>query len=150
MKPVLNYKILILILATTLLAASLIWTKYTVNRKAVKQVENIFNSDFNETHFNYIVTDTFTNLLQQAYGTNISVSKEQNKLIVKMSGAGALTKDFFNGNDKLLKLKLDDFGFKIDYDKTANTINAVFKIENNAVPVPNDVMIKLCDRYLNK
>ena len=149
MKPVVTYKILILVLASGLLAASLVWTKFTVNRKSVKQVENIANSDFNDTHFNHIITDTFTNLLQQAYGTNIAISKEQGKLVVKMSGAGALTKDFFNGNDKVLQPRLDDYGFRIDYDRTANTINAVFKIENDAVPVPNDVMIKLCDRAQN-
>lgn len=150
MKNASAYKIFIVILTAFLVAGSLVWVQYAINRKAVKKVKNVSNTEFNREHFNYIVTDTFISLLQKAYGSNITVATEQNNLKVVLSNAGVLTKDFFNGNDKILAHGLKDFGFKIDYNKNDNKIDATFAIRDGAVPVPNDVMIKLVDKTYNR
>src|SRR5690606_3663250 len=128
MKHTAPYKIFIILLTVVLVAGSLLWVNYTINRQAVKKVVNVSNTEFNREHFNYIITDTFINLLQTAYGAVITVTTEQNRLKVTLSNSGAMTRDFFNGNDKVLAHGLDDFGFKIDYSKYENKIDAIFVI----------------------
>ncbi len=150
MKKSATHKIIILLITVGIIVAGMLWVKYTVNRKEIKQVSNIANAEFNEEHFNYIIVDTFVNLLRNAYGESITSTIEKDKLKVQMTNAGAVTRDFYNGNDKILDLGLSDYGFKIKFDKNENKIDATFVIKNEAVPVPNDVMIKLLDKNFNK
>lgn len=91
-------------------------------------------------------TDTFVMLLHQAYGTLVTDKKENNKLEIEIK-ANELTKDFFNGNDAILKFGLNDFGFDIKYNPQDKSLKAAFNIQNgNGVNVPNDVLIKLMDK----
>lgn len=149
MKNTTTYKLFILVATIGLIIGALLWVKYTVNRKEIIQVSNIANKEFNEEHFNYIVLDTFVTLLKNAYGTNINTTIEDSKLKVRLINAGAVTQDFYNGNNKILNLGLRDYGFKIKYDNKENKIEAIFAIKNESVPVPNDVMIKLLDKNFN-
>lgn len=150
MNKIAPYKIIILIFALLLVVGSLVYTKYSISRTEVKQVTNIYNKEFGNEHFQYIIVDTFVALLQKSYGSNITVQTNNNQVNATLSNAGVITKDFFNSNDKILALKKSDFGFSINYDKAANKIEASFNMVNGAVPVPNDVMIKLVDKTYNK
>src|SRR5690606_978688 len=110
MKNTTTYKLFILVATIGLIIGALLWVKYTVNRKEIIQVSNIANKEFNEEHFNYIVLDTFVTLLKNAYGTNINTTIEDSKLKVRLINAGAVTQDFYNGNNKILNLGLRDYG----------------------------------------
>lgn len=145
-----SYKIFILLLAILMIVGSLLWTKFSINRKEEQVVTNVQNEQFNQQHFNYIYLDTFVQLLNQAYPGIIQTKIVQNKLFVILENAGAITKDFFNGNDKLLAVSEQDYGFMIDYKQQANKIEATFVIKDQAVPVPNDVLVKLIDKNYNK
>ncbi len=101
---------------------------------------------FGASNFNVMKTDTFVMLLHQAYGSLVTEKRVQNKLEVTMS-ANELTKDFFNGNDALLKFGLSDFGFDIKYNPQDKSLKAIFNIQSgDGVNVPNDVLIKLMDK----
>jgi hypothetical protein len=101
---------------------------------------------FGASNYNLMKTDTFVMLLHQAYGGLIADKREGNKLMVEMK-ANELTKDFFNGNDAILKFGLNDFGFDIKYNPQDKSLKAIFEIqEQNGVNVPNDVLIKLMDK----
>lgn len=144
-----NYKIFLILLSLLMVGGSILWTSFRIDRENENVVTNIQNESFNQQHYNYIVLDTFVHLLKQAYPT-ATTNQVQNKLFVIIENSGALTKDFFNGNDKILDLTENDYGFNIAYKSAANKVEATFMIKNNAVPVPNDVMIKLVDKNYNK
>jgi len=101
---------------------------------------------FGSANYNLVKTDTFVQLLHQAYGSLAADHREGDRLIVEMK-ANELTRDFFNGNDALLKFGLNDFGFDIKYNAQDKSLKAVFKLqEGNGVNVPNDVLIQLMDK----
>ncbi len=140
-----------ILLATTLLAiCSYLWTTFATNKEQPPANEIIPNSSFNNEHYNLIYLDTFIHLLEQAYGNSISTHLQTNELQVTLKNAGIVAKDFYNGNDNILKQQYDDFGFEITYQENSNTLLAKFKIDKGAVPVPNDVLIKLIDKNYNK
>lgn len=150
MKNISPYKIILIFIAIILVAASIMWSRLSINRTDQEIVTNIANEAFNEQHYNFIITDTFINLLNKAYPGIVTTTKQNNELRVTLLGAGAVTKDFFNGNDNILKLDKSDFGFEIKYLQQENKIDATFVLNQNSVPVPNDVMIKLIDKTYNK
>jgi hypothetical protein len=104
---------------------------------------------FTKANGNLIVADTFMALINNAYKGFASVTKTNNTIDISITNANAITKDFFNGNDELLKYTLADFGFAIKYVASPASINAQFALQNNAVFVPNDVLIKAMDKTTN-
>lgn len=104
---------------------------------------------FGANNVNEIKVDTFLSLVHKAYGGIVTSTIDNNKLSIDLKG-NELTKDFFNSNNQLLQFGLNDFGFKIDYNPEQKSLLAVFLIKANAVQVPNDVMIKILDKTLNK
>lgn len=143
-------KIMLVLLSLLLTIGLVSWLKIS-RRTATPDAEKITmkDADFGTEHYNWVKTDTFVRLVQSAYQPNIKTELIDSQLIVTLSGANAITKDFYNGNDALLKYDLNQFGFKIMYDKNNNNVYATFRIKNNAVPVPNDVLIKIVDKNTN-
>ncbi|MFT4062218.1 MAG: hypothetical protein QM642_07670 [Edaphocola sp.] len=121
-----------------------------IPRRAVENTVVVPPAPFGRANYSTMRADTFTALLRKAYGNLISDGRKENLLEINMR-ANELTKDFFNGNDALLKQDLTDYGFKIDYNPEQKSLHATFAISNgNAVNVPNDVLIKLVDKIANK
>jgi hypothetical protein len=104
---------------------------------------------FSENNGNYIVADTFIMLVNKAYDGIATVNKTNTNITINMQNANIITKDFFNGNDKLLNCTVDKNGFDIKYNTIDKSLVANFKLKQNAVFVPNDVMIKLIDKTSN-
>jgi hypothetical protein len=104
---------------------------------------------FTDNHYNAMIVDTFAMLIAKAYPQLATTQQSGGVLIVQLQEASAITKDFFNGNDALLTQKISDNGFEIKYDATNKKVEAKFAITNNAVHVPNDVMIKIMDKIYN-
>jgi hypothetical protein len=150
MKNIPAYKFAIILASLILIIGTYVWGKISINRNKSEVVENISNTNFNAEHYNYIYVDTFVELLQKAYGQQVNTVMHTNELKVNIEGAGIVTKDFYNGNDALLDINYDDFGFKFDYNKNTNALQALFRIKDGAIPVPNDVMIKIIDKTYNK
>jgi hypothetical protein len=102
---------------------------------------------FGSNNYNVMKTDTFVALVNQAYSGLVTQKTEDGILELQLRNANELTKDFFNGNDALLRFKLNDHGFELNYNPEAQSLTARFKInERNGVNVPNDVLIKLMDK----
>ena len=137
-------------MAIALTASLVSWLKIR-KRNATAQTENVevANSRFSADHFNLMHPDTFVALVTKVYQPNVTTQVRGDKLLVSLRGANALTKDFFNGNDALLKERLSDHGFEISYDKNNNAVESTFLIKDNAVAVPNDVLIKIADKIAN-
>jgi len=124
-------------------------TNWSISRNEVSTEQQEIVTDFTPEQYNWVLVDTFQYLVTKAYAPNVATQISNNQLIVNINNANQLTKDFFNGNDALLKYDLEDFGFAIKYSKDNNNIQSIFAIKNGAVPVPNDVMIKLVDKIYN-
>jgi hypothetical protein len=119
---------------------------FTISRNAATAQVVTPPTPFGASNFNLIKTDTFIALVHNAYGDLVTYKIEDKKLQMEMK-ANELTKDFFNGNDALLKFGLSDFGFDIKYNPEEKSMKAQFEImEQNGVHVPNDVLIKLMDK----
>jgi len=102
---------------------------------------------FGSSHYNAMKTDTFVALVQAAYGQLATTGITGNTLVVDMPDANELAKDFFNGNDALLRFGMSDHGFEIRYNPEQKSLKASFRIsEQGGVNVPNDVLIKLMDK----
>ncbi|RQO31554.1 hypothetical protein DBR32_06240 [Taibaiella sp. KBW10] len=143
-------KIVLVALAAALTIGLVSWLKVS-KRNAVADTEKITVKEaaFSKEHLNWVKTDTFIRLLNSAYHPNVKTAIADSQLVVSIEGANEITKDFYNGNEALLKYELNQFGFKISYDKNNNSVYAKFKIQNNAVPVPNDILIKIADKTTN-
>jgi purine-nucleoside phosphorylase len=102
---------------------------------------------FTDDHCNTMPVDTFVHLVTKAYGSLAQIKKETNELSIEIKNANLIAKDFFNGNDALLKE--NNKNFSIQYNATAKETSASFTIKNNAVVVPNDVLIKISDKIFN-
>lgn len=140
-------KFILIILSIVLTIGLASWLKLSIKNAAPdKEKVTVKDDDFGPEHYNQIKTDTFVRLVQSAYQPNVKTEIVDSQLLVTLTGANEITKDFYNGNAALLKYDLNQFGFKITYDKNNNTVYAAFKIKNNAVPVPNDVLIKIVDK----
>ena len=140
-------KIILIILSIVLTIGLVSWLKLSIkNTPPDKERVTVKDEAFGPEHYNWVKTDTFVHLVRQAYQPNVNIQSIDSQVLVTLSGANEITKDFYNGNTDLLKYDLNQFGFKIRYDKNNNTVYATFKIKNNAVPVPNDVLIKIVDK----
>jgi hypothetical protein len=138
-------------IACLAIAMSLYWIfKAKPNAKPTEQIATVTNSEFTKNNANKMVVDTFKYLVTKAYAGFSSFTQTNGILNLSIKGAGALTKDFYNGNENLLKWKLKDYGFEIVYLPMQNSIEAKFAITDNGVVVPNDVVIKLASKTYKK
>lgn len=102
---------------------------------------------FGSSNYNMMKTDTFVALVQQAYGSLVTSNISEGLLVLDMPHGNELTRDFFNGNDALLRFGLNDHGFALQYNPEQRSLKASFRISKaNSVPVPNDVLIKIMDK----
>lgn len=126
--------------------AAVMYFMFTISRHTATEQVVAPPAPFSPNNVNLMKTDTFVMLIREAYGTLVACTIEDKKLKLDMK-ANELTRDFFNGNDALLKFGLSDFGFDIKYNAEEKSMKAVFDItEQNGVHVPNDVLIKLMDK----
>jgi hypothetical protein len=147
MKP---SKISMILFATVLLIGAAAYAFVRVQPQKAKVIDAAtIEKSFTENHYNAMIVDTFTMLIAKAYPQLATSQQSGGVLSVQLQEASAMTKDFFNGNDELLSKKLNDNGFEIKYDAANKKVEAKFAITNNAVNVPNDVMIKIMDKIYN-
>lgn len=143
-------KIILIVLSVGLTIALVSWLKVSMQyAEPDKEKVTVQDASFGPEHYNWVKTDTFVRLVEKVYQPNVQTQIVDSQLIVTLSGANEITKDFYNGNAALLKYSLNQHGFAITYDQNNNNIQAKFKIKNNAVPVPNDVLIKIADKHTN-
>ncbi len=134
----------------TALAVALVGVMYLAfggSRNAAEEQTIAPPAPFGSNNYNVMKTDTFVALVNQAYGNLVTQKTENGILEFQIKNGNALTKDFFNGNDALLRFKLSDHGFELNYNPEEQSLVARFKInERNGINVPNDVLIKLMDK----
>lgn len=132
--------------SVAVLIAAAMYFLFTISRNTATEQVVAPPAPFGASNVNLMKTDTFVTLVHNAYGNLVTYKIEDGKLLMEMK-ANELTKDFFNGNDALLKFGLSDFGFDIKYNPEEKSMKAQFKItEHHGVYVPNDVLIKLMDK----
>ncbi len=103
------------------------------------------NAAFDQQCYTAMKKDTFVHLLTIAYGNAINLQEHSNELQIKFTGPDQSLPDFYNGNESLLKTDAGDAGFKITRNEDA--LDVVFKLNDEAVNVPNDILIKLLPKY---
>lgn len=104
------------------------------------------SSAFGPNHYNSMKTDTFAVLVSKAYSGQVNVKQANGMLELEIKGEGP-AREFYNGNEALLKFRLSDHGFELQYLPEARSLKASFRIdEKNGVNVPNDILIKLMDK----
>ncbi len=141
-------RIALLIVATLISATLYFWVQnQQKNLKPEKEIVMSKSEDFGSEHFNQMKVDTFVKLVMKAYQPNVTTSFNNNQLKVQIMHANEATKDFINGNDKLLQAKNKDF--EIDHDKLNNNITCTFKIKDSLIIVPNDILIQLVYKNFN-
>jgi hypothetical protein len=140
----------ILFIAIAIVVAGIMYFIFTKQKTISNEKIDVKTStNFEKTNANLVKVDTFEMLVHKAYGAMAIVSKADGNLQVNMTEANQITKDFFNGNDALLKCKMDENDFEIKYSESPKSMNARFKIKDGGVNVPNDVMIKMMDKIYN-
>jgi hypothetical protein len=144
-----NNSSILFIIVALLLAGALYFLFKIKKTYNAEMVETKTQANFEKTNVNIMKVDTFVMLVNKAYGANASVSKADGRLQVSMTNANQVTKDFFNGNDALLKCKMDENDFEIKYSESPKSMHAEFKIKDGGVNVPNDVLIKMIDKTYN-
>lgn len=107
------------------------------------------DADFGSDNMVWMNVDTFINLVTKAYHPNTETTLANNLLIVNIKNANTIAQDFYNGNEALLKLKINEHNFEINYDQHNKVVSGRFKIKDNLVAVPNDVLIKVVDKNIN-
>lgn len=133
--------------ALAILIAGAMYMIFAGSRNAAVEQTVVPPAPFGSNNYNVMKTDTFVALVNQAYGSFVTEKREHGILELNINNANELTKDFFNGNDALLKFKLGDHGFEFNYNPEEQSLKARFNIkERNGVNVPNDVLIKLMDK----
>ena len=137
----------LIFMAVAIVIAGAMYFIFACSRNAAVEQTVEPPAPFGSNNYNVMKTDTFTALVSRAYGSFTQPKTENGILELDIKNANELTKDFFNGNDALLKFKLSDFGFEFKYNPEDQSLKALFKInEQNGVNVPNDVLIKLMDK----
>ncbi|RYD98422.1 MAG: hypothetical protein EOP54_07660 [Sphingobacteriales bacterium] len=142
---------IILILLAVIITLGLTALVRCDTRNAKPDAEKILtkDADFGKENITWIKTDTFINLVEKAYHPNVETNTASNLLVVFIKNANTVAQDFYNGNEALLKYRINDHNFEIDYDKHNNNVVGRFKIKDNLVAVPNDVLIKVIDKTIN-
>lgn len=143
-------KIILIVLAVLITLGVTVLVRWDT-RNAKPDVEKILTKDagFGKENITWIKTDTFINLVEKAYHPNAETNIASNLLVVFIKNANTVAQDFYNGNEALLKYRINDHNFEIDYDKHNNNVVGRFKIKDKLVAVPNDVLIKVIDKTIN-
>lgn len=137
----------LLFTALAIVIAGAMYLAFAGSRNAAIEQTVAPPAPFGSNNYNVMKTDTFVALVNSAYGSFVEQKREQGMLELHLKNANELTKDFFNGNDALLKFRLSDHGFEMNYNPEDRSLIARFRIsEQNGVNVPNDVLIKLMDK----
>ncbi|MCC7030184.1 MAG: hypothetical protein IT257_07760 [Chitinophagaceae bacterium] len=103
------------------------------------------NAGFDQQCYTAMKKDTFVQLLTIAYGSAINLQEHADELQIKYTGSDQSLPDFYNGNEILLKTDAVDAGFKIT--RSEGALDLAFKLNGEAVNVPNDILIKLLPKY---
>ncbi|WP_118974325.1 hypothetical protein [Taibaiella koreensis] len=102
---------------------------------------------FSSNSYNTMKTDTFAALVTRAYGSDADIRQENGVLTLELKNSGEQGRDFFNANEALLRFRLSQHGFELQYQQGSPLLTARFKInEQNGVTIPNDVLIRLMDK----
>ena len=80
---------------------------------ATSNAAKVEQNHFEKENANQMKVDTFVMLVSKAYGPLATIEKTSSQLNISMTQANQVTKDFFNGNDALLKCNLSEDGFLI-------------------------------------
>lgn len=142
-------KIIIFSLATILVIAAVIYSKFAIKRSEIKASEQIINARFNDAHLNLIRIDTFENLLTNTYKEQIEIKRSGTLMEVSLKNYNNANKDFYNGNEALLQYTLNDHNFEIKIVDEFQNINGRFKLKDGGVFVPNDILIRLIEKNYN-
>ncbi|WP_118949792.1 hypothetical protein [Taibaiella helva] len=117
-------------------------TRNTATEQAVEQP-----AAFSANSYNTMKTDTFAALVARVYGNAATFKQEEGVLALELKKEGEQARDFFNDNDALLKFRLSQQGFELQYQQGSPSLTARFRInEQNGVNIPNDVLIRLTDK----
>ncbi|HRP89896.1 MAG TPA: hypothetical protein PKX92_07640 [Edaphocola sp.] len=146
----LNTKIVLLGLAVMISLGIYFIVKRNIDNLEIEK-ENIIakNEEFGLEHANLMKVDTFIKLINKAYHPNVTTSFGSNLFTLQIKNANQAAQDFFNGNEALLKSKIQDKNFEIRYDKFNNNITGLFKMTDSLITVPNDVLIQLVYKNYN-
>ena len=100
------------------------------------------DDDFSMDNRNAMNVDSFIKIAQLAYQPNLNISKQEEQLELILKNKDNELSEFYNHNEELLDIKRK--GFKIK--KEEDVLTASFQIKDNAVNVPNDVLINIAKR----
>jgi len=139
------FTIIALVLAITMVFI------FSGSKNAAPEQAIVSEPSFGSNNFCVMKKDTFTALVGKAYGSLAIVTWDGQRLYIDLKNTGQSARDFFNGNDLLLKHHINDSGFEINYDREKQAVHAAFKVDaRNAVNVPDDILIKLMEKSYNK
>ena len=134
----------ILILSTGIILCISAFTIAKVLKSSIVQTleQPTIDDDFNKDNSNAMNVDSFIKIVQLAYKPNLNISKQNEQLELILKNNENELSEFYNHNEELLDIKRK--GFKIK--KEDDVLTASFQIKDNAVNVPNDVLINIAKR----
>jgi hypothetical protein len=147
-KNISTYIYFVLVMAIAIGCYFAFYQTKEINTDAIV-AEKKAQQSFTKDNANTMKVDTFTMLINKAYGSLATVTTNKEFVKVSMTKANQVTKDFFNGNDALLQCNIKEHGFAIQYNASQKSLQADFAIANDGVTVPNDVLIKITDKIYN-
>jgi|GEM_PF-1471464 len=135
-------KIILLSIGIVLCFSAIIFGK--INKSSFVQTleRPKMDDDFETNNFNVIDVDSFIKITQAIYKTELSVIRQDGELLMSLKSKENDLSSFYNNNESLLKVR--KHGFKITQENSILT--ASFQVKNNAVNVPNDVLINIAKR----
>ncbi|HTO14511.1 MAG TPA: hypothetical protein VLZ83_02020 [Edaphocola sp.] len=146
----LNTKLILLILSLIIsFGAYFLVKKNQESLEAEKETFTVKSDEFGPEHSNLMKVDTFIKLVSKAYHPNVTTGFGNNLFTIEIKNANQTAKDFINGNEALLKSKIQNEHFEIAYDKFNNNITGLFKMKDSVITVPNDVLIQLVYKNFN-
>lgn len=144
-----NTKILILIFGIVLFIGAILYNRFAVNRFAVKHIEPNLSNEFNNENLNLIKIDTIENLLNKTYGSQITIKHSNSLMEIILTANENILKDFYNGNEALLKYSLNDYNFELIKEENKQQLKGRFKIKDGGIFIPNDILIRLIEKNYN-
>lgn len=146
----LTSKFILIALAILITIGLVALVRYDMNTMKPDAEKVLLKDDaFGIDNLVWMNVDTFSNLVSKAYHPNVETTLANSLLIVNIKNANTIAQDFYNGNEALLKFKINEHNFEISYDQHNKLVTGRFKIKDNLVAVPNDVLIKVVDKNIN-
>ncbi len=142
-------KIVLLTIAVVVVIGAVMYNTFAINRTTVEETETIVNNQFGKTHYNIMKVDTFEYLLTKAYADQISIGRSAGVLELVLKNSNGQNKDFYNGNASILDYNINDYNFEIQMIENTASIQAKFKIIDDGVYVPNDLLIRIIEKIYN-